>query len=133
MKRLAIGDYLVRYKSLIANLELLEKKAMPSFVRLASIHDIPENELRAFEYAGRRIALFHCGDTFYATTDICSHAYAELSEGYFDSDDCTIECPLHGSRFDVRSGAALTLPAYEPVATYPVRVEGEDVLVEIGE
>ena len=104
---------------------------MPEFVKLAAVNDIPPNELRAFEYAGRRIALYHCGDTFYATTDICSHAYAELSEGYLDSDDCTIECPLHGSRFDIRSGAALTLPAYEPIATYPVRVEGEDVLVEL--
>jgi len=70
-------------------------------------------------------------DTFYATTDICSHAYAELSEGYLDIDDCTIECPLHGSRFDIATGAVLTLPAYEPIATYPVRVEGEDVLVEL--
>jgi 3-phenylpropionate/trans-cinnamate dioxygenase ferredoxin subunit len=102
---------------------------MPDLVKLATIHDIPANEARAFEYAGRRIALYHCGDTFYATTDICSHAYAELSEGYLDCDDCTIECPLHGSRFDIRTGAVLTLPAYEPIEIYPVRVEGDDLLV----
>src|SRR5690349_1326092 len=104
---------------------------MPEFVKLASVNDVPENEVRAFEYAGRRIALYHCGDSFYATTDICSHAYAELSEGYFDTDDCTIECPLHGSRFDVRSGAVLTLPAYESIESYQVRVEGQDVFVEL--
>ncbi|MDQ2997318.1 MAG: non-heme iron oxygenase ferredoxin subunit [Chloroflexota bacterium] len=104
---------------------------MPEFVKLAAVNDVPMNEVRAFEYAGRRIALYHCGATFYATTDICSHAYAELSEGYLDSDDCTIECPLHGSRFDIRTGAALTLPAYQPIATYSVRVDGEDVLVEL--
>jgi len=106
---------------------------MPEYVKLAAVSDVPVNEVRAFEYGGRRIALFHCGDTFYATTDICSHAYAELSEGYLDSDDCTIECPLHGSRFDIRSGAVLTLPAYEPIETYQVRLDGEDVLVEIGD
>ncbi|HJZ48258.1 MAG TPA: non-heme iron oxygenase ferredoxin subunit [Roseiflexaceae bacterium] len=104
---------------------------MPNFVKLAQIQDIPVNEVRAFEYGGQRIAIYHCGDTFYATTDICSHAYAELSEGYLDCDDCTIECPLHGSRFDIRSGDVLGLPAYEPIATYLVRVDGEDLLVEL--
>jgi 3-phenylpropionate/trans-cinnamate dioxygenase ferredoxin subunit len=104
---------------------------MPEFVKLASIHDIPENEVRAFEYDGQRIAVYHVDGQFFATTDICSHAYAELSEGFLDSDDCTIECPLHGSRFDIRSGVVLSLPAYEPIATYPVRLEGQDVMVEI--
>ena len=104
---------------------------MPEFVKLATVKDIPPDEVRAFEYDGRRIAIYHICDTFYATTDICSHAYAELSEGYVEPDDCSIECPLHGSRFDIRSGAALTLPAYEPIATYAVRVDREDVLVEL--
>jgi 3-phenylpropionate/trans-cinnamate dioxygenase ferredoxin subunit len=106
---------------------------MAEFVKLATVQDIPENEVRPFEYAGRRIAVYHIGGSFYATTDICSHAYAELSDGFLEPDDCTIECPLHGSRFDIRSGAVLSLPAYEPIATYAVRVEGEDVLVEIGD
>ena len=104
---------------------------MPTFVRLATVDDIPVNEVRAFEYDRRRIAIYHCGEAFYATIDICSHAYAELSEGYLDCDDCTIECPLHGSRFDISSGAVLTLPAYEPIETYPVRVDGQDLLVEL--
>jgi nitrite reductase/ring-hydroxylating ferredoxin subunit len=104
---------------------------MPNFVKIAKIQDIPDNEVRAFEHNGQRIALYRIGDTFYATTDICSHAYAELSEGFLDPDDCTIECPLHGSRFDIRTGAVQSLPAYEPIATYPVRVENDDVLVAI--
>src|ERR671930_204895 len=104
---------------------------MPNFVKIASVQDIPKDEVRAFEHDGQRIAIYHIGDTFYATTDICSHEYAELSEGFLEADDCTIECPLHGSRFDIRTGAVLSLPAYEPIATYPVRVEGEDVLVEL--
>ena len=106
---------------------------MSEFIKIATIHDIPENEVRAFEHDGHRIAIYHVGDTFYATTDICSHAYAELSDGYLEPDDCTIECPLHGSRFDIRTGEVLSLPAFEPIATYPVRIEGEDLLVDLSE
>jgi 3-phenylpropionate/trans-cinnamate dioxygenase ferredoxin component len=106
---------------------------MPGFVKIATIHDIPVDEMRAFEHAGRQIVIYNVGGQLYATDDICSHAYAELHEGYLDTDDCTIECPLHGSRFDLRSGAVLSLPAYEPIAVYPVRAEGEDVLVELGD
>jgi 3-phenylpropionate/trans-cinnamate dioxygenase ferredoxin subunit len=102
-------------------------------VKVATLADLPENSVRAFEYAGQRIAIYRVGTSIYATTDICSHEYAELSEGYFDTDDCTIECPLHGSRFNIRTGAVLSLPAYEPIAVYPVHVEGEDVLVELPE
>ena len=104
---------------------------MPGFVKIATIHDIPNNEVRAFEHDGRQIAIYNVGGQLYATDDICSHAYAELHEGYLDTDDCTIECPLHGSRFDIRSGAALSLPAYEPIAVFRVRVEDENVFVEI--
>jgi len=106
---------------------------MPGFVKLATIRDIPENGMCAAEYGGLRIALYNVDGQIYATSDVCSHAYAELSEGFLDTDDCTIECPLHGSRFDICTGAVLSLPAYEPIATYPVRIEGEDVFVEIGD
>ena len=104
---------------------------MPDFVKVATIHAIPENGLCVAEYAGQRIALYNLGGQIYATTDICSHAYAELSEGWLDTDDCTIECPLHGSRFDIRTGAVLSLPAYEPIAILTVLVDGQDLLVEL--
>jgi 3-phenylpropionate/trans-cinnamate dioxygenase ferredoxin subunit len=104
---------------------------MSNLVKIATVHDIPADEVRAFHYDGRQIAIYNVGGQLYATDNICSHAYAELHEGYLDTDDCTIECPLHGSRFDLRSGAVLSLPAYEPIATYAVRVEGQDVLVEL--
>lgn len=106
---------------------------MASFVKLTTLGELPENDMRAFEYAGLRIAIYRAGTTLYATTDICSHEHAYLSEGFLDADDCTVECPLHGARFDVATGAALSLPAYEPIATYAVRLDGEDVLVEIGD
>ena len=104
---------------------------MPNFVKLAAVDDLPENSMRAYEYDGERIALFRVGGTFYATSDVCSHEYALLSEGFLDEEDCVVDCPLHGSRFDIRTGAALSLPAYEAIRTYEVRVEGADVLVEV--
>jgi 3-phenylpropionate/trans-cinnamate dioxygenase ferredoxin subunit len=104
---------------------------MPRFIRIAAVADIPADGVRAFEHDGRRIAVYHVGGTFYATDDICSHAYAHLSDGWLDPDDGTVECPLHGSRFDLRTGAALTLPAFQPIAVYPVRAEGDDLLVEL--
>lgn len=104
---------------------------MADFVRLATIHDLPDGGMRAVEYNGRRIALFRAGETIYATDDICSHDYAELSEGFFDPDDCTVECPLHGSRFDVRTGRALTLPAFAPIEVFEVQRQGDDLLVRV--
>ena len=95
---------------------------MADFVRIASIHELPDGGMRAFEHNGRRIALFRIGETIYATDDICSHDYAELSEGFFDPDDHTVECPLHGSRFDVRTGRPLTLPAFAPIEVFEVWV-----------
>lgn len=104
---------------------------MSDFVKLALLNDIPDGGARGIEHNGRRIALFRAGTTVYATDDICSHAYAELSDGFFDADDCIVDCPLHGSRFDVRTGRALTLPAFAPIAVFEVRIEGDDVLVKV--
>lgn len=105
---------------------------MAEFVRLATIHDLPDGGMRAVEYNGRRIALFRVGETVYATDDICSHDYAELTEGFFDPDDCAVECPLHGSRFDVRTGRPLTLPAVMPIEVFEVQQQGDEVLVRVG-
>ena len=100
-------------------------------IRLGALSDLPENGVRAFEAGGRRVAVYRVGAALYATDDICSHEHAYLSEGWLDPDDCTVECPLHGARFDLASGRALSLPAYEPVAVYPVRADGDDLLVEM--
>ena len=106
---------------------------MPSYVPVMSADELKPGEATERLVGGKPLAIYNVGGQLYATDNICSHAYAELHEGYLDTDDCTIECPLHGSRFDLRSGAVLSLPAYEPIAVYPVRLEGGDVLVEIGD
>jgi 3-phenylpropionate/trans-cinnamate dioxygenase ferredoxin subunit len=99
---------------------------------VARTTDIPEGEARRFVVERIEIAVANMGDgEFLAVDDICSHAEASLSEGEVDLDDETIECPRHGSTFDLRSGRPRTLPATVPVATFPVKVEGDTILIEL--
>ena len=81
------------------------------------------------DLAGRSLALFRIGDDFYVIEDTCSHAFASLSEG--ELWDYDVECPLHGSEFDVRTGVPRNLPATQPVATYEVRIEQGRVMVNV--
>jgi 3-phenylpropionate/trans-cinnamate dioxygenase ferredoxin component len=101
---------------------------MGDFVKVAQVADIPPGQGRLVEAGGRSIALFNCAGTFYAVDDTCTHAEASLSEGYLQGTE--VECPLHGARFDLRTGAAVWSPAFRPVATYAVRLEGPDVLLD---
>ncbi len=103
---------------------------MSEFVKVASRSDVPPGEARVFTVNGRRLALCHVEGEFFAIDDVCTHDAGPLGEG--DLDGYAIECPRHGARFDVRTGRVLALPAPRPVATYPVKVEGEDVLVALG-
>jgi 3-phenylpropionate/trans-cinnamate dioxygenase ferredoxin subunit len=102
-----------------------------AIIHIATLDEIPTNGMRGFVYGEQRIAIYRCGETIYATDNICTHAEADLSDGWLDTDDCTVECPLHGARFDLRTGQALSLPAYLPVAVYPVTIDGNLVLVEL--
>lgn len=79
--------------------------------------------------SGRKIALYNVDGEIYATDDTCSHAEASLSEGCLRGEE--IECPRHGARFNVRTGQALSLPAWAPIETFPVKVEGEEIFVQV--
>jgi 3-phenylpropionate/trans-cinnamate dioxygenase ferredoxin subunit len=103
-----------------------------STVTVCSLEDLPEGETRLIEVEGRKIGVFHCGDgELYAIEDRCSHDDGPLAEGEFDLDACTVECPRHGSLFDLRSGRPKTLPAFQPVDTFEPRVEDGEVKLEI--
>ena len=102
-----------------------------AFVSVAAVSDIPAGSALQVVVNGQRIGLFNCAGTIYATDNICTHGYAELHEGYIDADDCSIECPLHGARFDLATGRALSLPAITPVQIYEVRIEGEEIQVAV--
>jgi 3-phenylpropionate/trans-cinnamate dioxygenase ferredoxin component len=80
---------------------------------------------------GRKIGVFNCGGELYAIEDRCSHDDGPLAEGEFDAASCTVECPRHGSLFDLRTGRPKSLPAYQPVDTFPVRAENGEVKLEI--
>jgi nitrite reductase/ring-hydroxylating ferredoxin subunit len=102
---------------------------MPGFIFVAKRSEIPERSGLCVEAEGRRIALFRLGDAICAIDDSCPHADGPLSEGSLEGD--VVECPWHGSRFNVRTGALLQPPAAQGVATYAVRVTGEEVEVEL--
>jgi len=100
-----------------------------SFVRACETDDVQPGTALAVEVDGVSVAVVRDGEDWYAVYDECSHAAIALSEGDVEGDQ--IECWLHGSRFDLRSGKPTGLPATEPVAIYPVKVEGGDVLVDV--
>ena len=103
-----------------------------TLVKVARTSDIPVGEARNYVVDGHEIAVVNCGeDGFKAVDDICSHAHSHLSEGEVDCDFGTIECPKHGSTFDLDTGKPRTLPATMPVATYKVKVENDEILIEV--
>ncbi len=94
--------------------------------------DLPSGEMRLVESpGGDKIGVFNCGGALYAIEDRCSHDDGPLAEGPFDAGACTVECPRHGSLFDLESGRPKTLPAYQPVRTFPVTIEDDTVRLEI--
>jgi 3-phenylpropionate/trans-cinnamate dioxygenase ferredoxin subunit len=101
-------------------------------LRVASLSELPDGAGTRVEVAGHALALFRLGERVYAIGDTCSHAEASLSEGEVYVEDLEVECPLHGATFSLETGDALTLPATQPVPTFDVTVEGDDVFVEVG-
>jgi nitrite reductase/ring-hydroxylating ferredoxin subunit len=96
------------------------------------IADVSPGGVRRIEVPGRApIAIFNVAGTFYATDDTCTHGQASLADGVFD--EHVIECPFHAGTFDVRSGDALTFPCVLALSSYPVRIEGSDVVVLFAE
>lgn len=102
-----------------------------TFVKVARIDEIPEGEARVYEVGSESIALCNVGGKIHAVENVCTHDDGPLGEGYLEG--CQIECPRHGARFDVTSGAVTRMPAATPVRTFPVRVEKGEVFVEIEE
>ena len=105
---------------------------MTSAVRVCSVGDVPAGEARRFAVDGRLVAVVNLGDEGFRAVDaICSHEHYYLDEGEVDVDLETIECPKHGSTFDLDTGAARTLPAITPVDVFPVTVTDDNVLIEV--
>ncbi len=101
---------------------------MPKLTRVAAAGDIAPGTAKIVQAEGRTIAVFNCEGTFYAIDNTCLHRGGPLGEG--DLEGTVVTCPWHGWRYDVSTGANVMNPAVR-VATYPVRVEGGEVLVEV--
>ena len=105
-----------------------------TLVKICSANDIAEGEAKRFALADGWVAVVNLGDEGFRAVDaICSHAHYFLDEGEVDTDDETIECPKHGSTFDLNTGKPTTLPATLPVRAYTVKTEGDDILIEVTE
>jgi 3-phenylpropionate/trans-cinnamate dioxygenase ferredoxin component len=102
---------------------------MAETVVLCRTDELAPGEARRFDVAGLRIALVRIGDVFHAVGDECSHEDYSLSEGEVWAEECEIECPRHGSTFDLETGEACSLPATRPVPVYELEVEGGKVSV----
>ena len=105
---------------------------MPEKIDVCPEGELPPGEMKLIEApGGEKIGVFNCGGELYAIEDRCSHDDGPLAEGEFNAGACTVECPRHGSLFDLASGRPKTLPAYQPVATFAVVVEDGTVKLEL--
>ena len=101
---------------------------MTKFVKVAPVTEIPSGSRCWFDFEEETVVIFNVNDHYYAIADLCTHDDGPLEDG--DLHDHQIECPRHGARFDIRTGAAISLPATSPVPTYEVMVEDGYVFVE---
>ena len=100
-------------------------------ITICRAEELPEGAMRLIEAEGRKIGVFRCDDgELYAIEDRCSHDDGPLAEGEFDATACTVECPRHGSLFDLRTGRPKTLPAFLPVETFEARIENGEVKLD---
>ena len=102
---------------------------MDEFIRVAAVTDVADPGKELIEVDGEMVALFHVGGTFYAIDDVCTHDGGPLVDG--ELTDHAIACPRHGAKFDIRSGAALSMPAVRPTRAHEVKVEDGNVFVRL--
>jgi 3-phenylpropionate/trans-cinnamate dioxygenase ferredoxin subunit len=100
-----------------------------AFVPVAKIDDVPLGRVKVVEVEGESVALCNVNGTIYAVANVCTHDGGPLGEGSLE--DGEIECPRHGARFSVRTGEVRALPAIMPIPTFAVKVEGEEVWVDV--
>ena len=99
------------------------------FHAVAKTGDLDEGEAMQVIVGRKEIAIYNLDGAFYATDDICTHAYASLADGYVEGE--LIECPLHGGCFDIKTGKAMTAPVTEDLKVYEVKIDGEQILVGV--
>ena len=104
---------------------------MAETIDICPVTDLPPGAMRLVTWEELEIGVFNCNGELLAIEDRCSHDDGILIEGELDQETCSVECPRHGSRFDLRTGRPLNLPAYEPVDTFPVDVRDGVITIEV--
>jgi 3-phenylpropionate/trans-cinnamate dioxygenase ferredoxin component len=104
---------------------------MAELIDICPVDDLPPGAMRLVEWEDLEIGVINCSGEIVAIEDRCSHDGGNLVDGELDETDCTIECPRHGSRFDLKTGKPLNLPAYVPVDTFPVSVQDGVIKIEV--
>jgi 3-phenylpropionate/trans-cinnamate dioxygenase ferredoxin subunit len=102
-------------------------------LEVAPLAELPPGTVKIVEAGSLSVGVFNCDGELRALEDRCSHDDGPLCHGVFDGETCEVVCPRHGARFDVRTGRPLSLPAYLPVRTFPVRVEDGVVKIDLDE
>lgn len=110
-----------------------ERIKLSEFVPVARTTDVADPGSTLVEVDDRLIVLIHAAGHWYALDDVCTHDGGPLSEGPLDATGGTIMCPRHGAKFDIKSGAAVTMPATRPTRSYEVKVEGDQIYVRLGD
>lgn len=106
------------------------KTTKNQYVKVASLGQIAMGQRKLVEVDDVVVALFNLDGEIYAIEDMCTHDGGPLAEGDIVN-GCELECPRHGARFDIRSGAALSFPAFRPTTIYAVKMDGDDILIEL--
>jgi len=104
---------------------------MPDFIAVAKTSEVPDPGSLLVEVDEQLVVLIHAAGHFYALDDICTHDGGPLSDGPVDAEEGTIACPRHGAKFEVKTGAAVTMPATKATVAHEVKVEGEQIFVRL--
>ena len=104
---------------------------MPQIIEVCPVAELKPGDRCLVEWEDLEIGVINCAGSFYAIEDRCSHDNGPLAEGEVDQEHCTVECPRHGSLFDLKTGEPKTLPAYVPVDVFPVIIEDEKIKLEV--
>jgi 3-phenylpropionate/trans-cinnamate dioxygenase ferredoxin subunit len=102
---------------------------MADFAPVAKLDEVPDGGMKQVVYKGELVGLYRVGSDVFAIGDLCTHEETYLTDGEFDAEELEVECPLHGSRFNVTNGDVRILPATKPEPSYSVKIEGDLVLV----
>jgi 3-phenylpropionate/trans-cinnamate dioxygenase ferredoxin subunit len=107
------------------------RRGLTLLVDVAPLAEFGPGSVKLVTVGWTSVGVYNCNGELYALEDRCSHDDGPLAEGEFDHQACTVECPRHGSLFDLTTGRPKTLPAYVPVETFPVTVEDETIQLEV--